>query len=162
MCQLSCLAGLCHWALPKRGVIIIGRSLDISWLYWRRTAEIKPVYLRMKESVLASAKIVVDETPRAGARSRARPNQAHVEWHYIAPGKPMQNAFIESFKGRLRDELLNERLFSSLAQPLHRIGEDTGELLDLVPAQFRVLVVHRPKYGCRTCENVVVHPRQRG
>jgi transposase InsO family protein len=29
-----------------------------------------------------------------------------VEWHYIAPGKPMQNAFIESFNGRLRDEML--------------------------------------------------------
>jgi hypothetical protein len=39
---------------------------------------------------------------------------------------------------------------------LHRIGEDTGERLDIVPAQFRVLVVRRPKYGCRCCENVVV------
>lgn len=36
------------------------------------------------------------------------------EWHYIAPGKPTQNAFIESFNGRLRDELLNETLFPSL------------------------------------------------
>ena len=42
-------------------------------------------------------------------------DQAHVEWHYIAPGKPMQNGFIESFNGRLRDELLNEILFSSLS-----------------------------------------------
>ncbi len=41
---------------------------------------------------------------------------ARVEWHYIAPGKPMQNGFIESFNGRLRDELLNETLFSSLVQ----------------------------------------------
>lgn len=41
---------------------------------------------------------------------------ARVEWHYIAPGKPMQNGFIESFNGRMRDELLNETLFSSLAQ----------------------------------------------
>src|SRR5436853_6757492 len=39
-----------------------------------------------------------------------------VEWHYIAPGKPTQNAFIESFNARLRDELLNETLFTSLAQ----------------------------------------------
>jgi putative transposase len=38
-----------------------------------------------------------------------------VEWHYIAPGKPQQNAFAESFIGRLRDELLNETLFSSLS-----------------------------------------------
>jgi len=35
-------------------------------------------------------------------------------WHYIAPGKPQQNGFIESFNGRLRDELLNETLFRSL------------------------------------------------
>ena len=37
-----------------------------------------------------------------------------IEWHYIAPGKPTQNAFVESFNGRLRDELLNETLFRSL------------------------------------------------
>ena len=37
-----------------------------------------------------------------------------VEWHYIAPGKPTQNAFIESFNGRLRDECLNDTLFRSL------------------------------------------------
>jgi len=36
-------------------------------------------------------------------------------WHYIAPGKPVQNAFAESFIGRLRDELLNETLFRSLS-----------------------------------------------
>ena len=41
-------------------------------------------------------------------------DRANVDWHYIAPGKPIQNAFIESFNGRLRDEFLNETLFSSL------------------------------------------------
>jgi hypothetical protein len=39
-----------------------------------------------------------------------------IAWHYIAPGKPQQNAFAESFNGRLRDECLNETLFTSLAQ----------------------------------------------
>ena len=38
-----------------------------------------------------------------------------VEWHYIAPGKPMQNGYVESFNGRMRDELLNETLFLSMA-----------------------------------------------
>lgn len=38
-----------------------------------------------------------------------------IEWHYIAPGKPMQNGFVESFNGRTRDELLNEILFRNLA-----------------------------------------------
>jgi transposase len=39
---------------------------------------------------------------------------------------------------------------------LHRIGEDRSERLDIVPAQFRVLVTRRPKYACRTCEDGVV------
>lgn len=38
-----------------------------------------------------------------------------VEWHYIAPGRPMQNGYVESFNGRMRDELLNETLFLSMA-----------------------------------------------
>ena len=37
-----------------------------------------------------------------------------VGWHYIAPGKPTQNAFVESFNGKLRDECLNETIFTSL------------------------------------------------
>ena len=40
--------------------------------------------------------------------------QRGVEWHYTAPGKPMQNGFVESFNGRLRDECLNEHLFADL------------------------------------------------
>lgn len=35
-------------------------------------------------------------------------NENKIDWHYIAPGKPMQNSFCESFNGRMRDELLNE------------------------------------------------------
>ncbi|WP_439616897.1 integrase core domain-containing protein, partial [Shinella sp.] len=42
--------------------------------------------------------------------------QTRVEWHYIAPGKPMQNGFVEGFNGSFRDECLNETLFSSLLQ----------------------------------------------
>ena len=42
--------------------------------------------------------------------------ECRVEWHYIAPGKPMQNGYIESFNGRMRDELLNESLFLDLDQ----------------------------------------------
>jgi putative transposase len=42
----------------------------------------------------------------------ARENK--IDWHFIAPGKPMQNGFCESFNGRMRDELLNESLFLGL------------------------------------------------
>jgi putative transposase len=41
---------------------------------------------------------------------------SQIEWHYIAPGKPMQNGFVESFNGSFRDECLNETLFSSVTQ----------------------------------------------
>jgi transposase len=40
--------------------------------------------------------------------------------------------------------------------PMHVIGEDAAERLDVIPAQFRVIVTHRPKYACRTCEETVV------
>ncbi len=42
-------------------------------------------------------------------------NENGVEWHYIDPGKPQQNGYIESFNGSLRDECLNEEIFDSLA-----------------------------------------------
>src|SRR3954471_8777858 len=39
---------------------------------------------------------------------------------------------------------------------LHVIGEDTSEMLDIVPAQLRVRVIRRPRYACRACEGAVV------
>jgi putative transposase len=47
-----------------------------------------------------------------------------VVWHFIAPGKPMQNGFCESFNGRMRDELLNESLSSAsiMPEPRSRTG----------------------------------------
>ena len=44
-----------------------------------------------------------------------RCSEHKINWHYIAPGKPMQNGFVESFNGRMRDELLNETMFRNLA-----------------------------------------------
>lgn len=45
-----------------------------------------------------------------------------VDWHYIAPGKPMQNGFVESFNGRMRDECLNEHLFENLRHACNLIA----------------------------------------
>ncbi|KAA6490846.1 IS3 family transposase [Agrobacterium sp. ICMP 7243] len=51
-------------------------------------------------------------------------SKAHkVEWHYIAPGRPMQNGYVESFNGRMRDELLNESLFFGLDHARSAIAE---------------------------------------
>ena len=52
---------------------------------------------------------------------------AGIDWHYTMPGKPTQNAFVESFNGRLRDELLNETLFASLAHAREKIAAWTHD-----------------------------------
>ena len=39
---------------------------------------------------------------------------------------------------------------------MHVIGEETAERLDKIPAQYQVIVTHRPKYGCRSCEGAIV------
>ncbi|AEQ53559.1 transposase [Pelagibacterium halotolerans B2] len=62
------------------------------------------------------AVIVSDNGTELTSRAILRWQQeAGVEWHYIAPGKPQQNGFVESFNGWLRDELLNEEVFESLS-----------------------------------------------
>ena len=48
--------------------------------------------------------------------------ETEIDWHYIQPGQPAQNAFIESFNGRLRDECLNETLFSSLLDARYELS----------------------------------------
>jgi putative transposase len=50
-------------------------------------------------------------------------NPRGIERHYIAPGKPMQNGFVESFNSRLRDERLNEHLFANLSEARQIIEE---------------------------------------
>ena len=79
--------------------------------------------LRMTSSLGVSAA----KASRTASSTRSRPslNTADnaVEWHYIAPGKPMQNGFVESLNGRLRDECLNEYLFRTLPAARQIIGD---------------------------------------
>lgn len=49
-------------------------------------------------------------------------SQTGVGWHYITPGKPQENGFIESFNARLRDELLNEEVFASLGDARRKLS----------------------------------------
>ncbi len=51
---------------------------------------------------------------------------------------------------------VDDRHCPSCTGALHRIGEDVAERLDVIPRQFRVLVIRRPKYACRTCPGTVV------
>jgi len=71
-----------------------------------------------------------------------------LDWHYIEPGKPVQNAFIESFNSKLRDECLNEHVFLTLAEARETIEawrhdynhlRPHGSLGALTPTEFAAL-----------------------
>jgi putative transposase len=65
---------------------------------------------------------VVDNGPEFRGRALAAwSEQQRVRLHFIEPGKPTQNAFIESFNGRLREECLNANWFLSLADARRKI-----------------------------------------
>ena len=49
-------------------------------------------------------------------------NRTGVGWHYIDPGKPQQNGFVEGFNGKFRNECLNEEVFTTLAEARAVIG----------------------------------------
>lgn len=53
---------------------------------------------------------------------------SQVDWHFFAPGKPMQNGFVESFNGRMRDELINETPFRDLDHARLAIGVGVDNL----------------------------------
>ena len=63
----------------------------------------------------------------------AWPKDHKAEWHYIAPGKPMQNGYVESFNGPMRDELLNESLFFGLDHARRAIAEWTDDYNNFRP-----------------------------
>ena len=83
--------------------------------------------------------------------------ERHIEWHYIAPGRPTQNAFFKPFNGRLRDESLNETLFTSLAHTRSILAAWTHE--DNILRPYAKLGGRTPAEiaGQRACCNDINH-----
>jgi hypothetical protein len=94
------------------------------------------------EQELASAEVRLS-TPaeKAASAARRRANRGSLPAHL-----PRVEQVID----------IEDKTCPCCAGALHRIGEDVAERLDVIPATFRALVVRRPKYGCRACEEVVV------
>ena len=98
----------------------------------------------------------------------------HIAWHYIAPGKPTQNAYVESFNGRMRDELLNESLFFNLDHAHQKLAEWTRDYNThrphssigyLTPAAYAVHLhaTGRPAAGSESSAGrPVAHPAPQG
>ena len=107
---------------------------------------------------------LVDRRQRTEFISQALDRWAYrngVELIFIQPGKPTQNAFVESFNGRFRDECLNEHWFESLKEARAVIEEwrsdyngyrPHGSLGDLTPEQFaeRCFLPWTPAASSRT------------
>jgi putative transposase len=69
-------------------------------------------------------RIVVDNGPEfAGRTLDAWAHRRGIELHFIQPGKPVQNAFVESLNGKLRDECLNAHWFTTLVEARSVIEE---------------------------------------
>jgi putative transposase len=110
----------------------------------------------VKVAPLVVALIHADMAMSASKEVNERAIYRDVEWHYIAPGKPQQNGFIESFNARLRDECLNETIFTSLAQARsvlaawrhdynhHRPHSSLG---NKTPAEMAALASGQPGWG---------------
>jgi putative transposase len=96
-CTRECLAAVADVSLSGRRV---ARELDLLI-----ASRAKPKSIISDNGTELTSNAILSWTADTG-----------VDWHYIDPGKPVQNAFIESFNGRLRDEFLNETLFTSLMQ----------------------------------------------
>ena len=106
--SFRCLTIIDHYTRETPG-IFVSRSM----------AGFSPVeYLdHLKEMVQLPKHIVVDNGPEFA-------NTAFVEWcnrheielHFIDPGKPVQNAYVESFNGKFRNEFLDQNKFSSIRE----------------------------------------------
>jgi transposase len=94
------------------------------------------------EQELAAAEVRLATPPeKAASAARRRANRGALPAHL-----PRVEQVID----------IEDKTCPCCAGALHRIGEDVAERLDVIPATFRALVIRRPKYGCRTCEEVVI------
>jgi len=103
------------------------------------------------------ASLLTDNGPEfAGTALEQWCHDHDVQHGFIAPGKPSQNAYIESFNGKLRDECLNENLFINLSQArdlIEAFRQDYNEvrphssLGGLTPAEYAARIARTPHGG---------------
>lgn len=78
----------------------------------------------LKKSIGLPKQMVMDNGPEFTSRRFQKwASENGVELHFIDPGKPMQNGFVESFNGKMRDECLNENWFETLSEAERIINE---------------------------------------
>jgi transposase len=114
--------------------------------YGRRSETLDPDQLQLGleevEQSLGTAQASAPAAKKArGERRPARRNRGA-----LPPHLPRYEVIVD----------IDDKSCPCCGGPLHVIGEDVSEMLDVVPAQYRVKVIRRPRYGCRGCESAVV------
>jgi len=105
------------------------------------------------------AQIVLDNGPELAGKALDQWAYAHgIQLRFIAPGKPVQNAFIESFNGRLRDECLSQHWFLGLADARRTVEawrEDYNQVRPHSALHYRTPAEARQALDFDRCECVV-------
>ena len=116
--------------------------------FGRRSEKIDPEQLRLalEELEQADAKKEVEKEKDDATLKASRDKDRHVNRGALPKHLPRIDNIIEP---------------TAICCPccggiMHVIGEDKSERLDVIPTKFRVIVIRRPKYGCRSCESAVV------
>jgi transposase len=112
-----------------------------------RLAKLHPDQLNLAlediEQTLAKAAAIEEKTQAAAAPRKRRINRGALPAHLP----------------RIRERVAPaDTNCPCCQQPMHVIGEETSERLDVIPAQYRVIVTHRPRFACRACERIVEAP----
>jgi transposase len=116
--------------------------------FGRRSEQLDPDQLALGLEELEQSVAAADaQEERAAAPGHSRPaRQRKMNRGALPEHLPRVDVVID----------VEDRRCTCCGRALHPIGEDVAERLDVIPLQFRVLVVHRPKYVCRTCPGTVI------
>src|SRR4029453_11315355 len=117
--------------------------------FGRRSEKLDPDQLQLGLEDLEQAAAAVEAAQEAVAAGRDTPRPARPRRRNLG-AFPMHLPRIEVLVD------VEDKACPCCGGVLHVIGEDTSEMLDFVPAQYRVKVIRRPRYGCRACEEAVV------
>ena len=118
--------------------------------YGARSEKLDPDQLQLAlEEVAQSlglAQSVVESEPAADGRVTSERKPPQRNRGALPPHLPRVEIVVD----------VKDKRCPCCGDPMHVIGEDVAEMLDVVPAVYQVKVIRRPRYGCRGCESTVV------
>lgn len=142
-------------ALRENEKLLLLLSQFKRMLFGRRSEKVDPDQLQLLPSKVEGAS--------GAANENEAPGQAEGGGKHAASGKTSR-ASAKRNRGRLPLHLprvdviidIDDKSCPCCGGEMHKIGETVKETLDVVPAQYRVKRIIRPRYGCRACESAVV------